>query len=125
MIQSDLKDISPLVVRDPKAAVKRQRQLTAFYKFCVHRFFARAKTMSLKICVYSASVEVDSSVTQLFLERQFEPVKPDDFTFLKVLGRGGFGKVVLVEKKDTKKIYAMKILKKHQLLEKRQVLYTK
>jgi len=40
-------------------------------------------------------------------------IRPDDFEFLKVIGRGSFGKVMQVRKKDTGEIYAMKILKKH------------
>ena len=36
----------------------------------------------------------------------------NDFTTLKVIGKGSYGTVLLVEKKDDKKIYAMKILKK-------------
>ena len=34
----------------------------------------------------------------------------DDFEYIKVLGRGAFGKVMLVEKKDTKKLYALKTI---------------
>ncbi len=41
-----------------------------------------------------------------------------DFTMLKVIGRGSFGKVYLVRKKDTGAPYAMKILKKDQLIKK-------
>ena len=37
------------------------------------------------------------------------------FTIEKVLGKGGFGKVLLVTKKDTGKYYAMKVLKKEML----------
>ena len=33
----------------------------------------------------------------------------DDFDLLKVLGKGGFGKVMLVRRKDTSDIYAMKV----------------
>jgi len=40
------------------------------------------------------------------------PVGKDDFKITKVLGRGGFGKVFQVLKKDTKEVYAMKVLKK-------------
>jgi serum/glucocorticoid-regulated kinase 2 len=34
-----------------------------------------------------------------------------------MLGRGVFGKVFLVQKKDTKKVYAMKSLRKDVILE--------
>ena len=42
----------------------------------------------------------------------------DAFTIEKVLGKGSFGKVLLVIKKDTGNIYAMKVLKK-EVIEKR------
>ncbi|CDQ82463.1 unnamed protein product [Oncorhynchus mykiss] len=45
----------------------------------------------------------------------------DDFESLKVIGRGAFGEVRLVQKKDTGHIYAMKILRKADMLEKEQV----
>lgn len=41
-----------------------------------------------------------------------------------MLGRGSFGKVMLVEKKDSKKLYAMKILKKELVVAKKQVEHT-
>uniref|UniRef100_A0A8C8I2L5 non-specific serine/threonine protein kinase n=1 Tax=Oncorhynchus tshawytscha TaxID=74940 RepID=A0A8C8I2L5_ONCTS len=45
----------------------------------------------------------------------------DDFESLKVIGRGAFGEVRLVQKKDTGHIYAMKILRKADMLAKEQV----
>ncbi len=46
----------------------------------------------------------------------------DDFDLLKVIGRGSFGKVMQVRKKDTGKVYAMKILKKDTIVARNQVL---
>ena len=41
-----------------------------------------------------------------------EKISKNDFLILKVIGRGSFGKVYLVRKKDTGIPYAMKILNK-------------
>ena len=49
----------------------------------------------------------------------------NDFTTLKFIGKGSYGKVLLVEKKDDKKIYAMKILKKKAMIKRNQVTHIK
>ncbi|KAF7492119.1 Rho-associated protein kinase 1 [Sarcoptes scabiei] len=43
-------------------------------------------------------------------------MKPDDFDVLKTIGSGAFGEVKLVRQKFTKKIYAMKILSKFEMI---------
>lgn len=48
-------------------------------------------------------------------------VSIEDFELLKVLGKGSFGKVMMVRKKDTRKIYAMKTLRKAALIKRNQV----
>jgi serine/threonine protein kinase len=48
----------------------------------------------------------------------------EDFTFLKVVGKGSFGKVMQVRKKDTGEIFAMKVLKKKALVKRKQVTHT-
>lgn len=47
-----------------------------------------------------------------------------NFRTIKVIGKGSYGKVLLVEKKDTKKMYALKILKKHEILRRNQLEHT-
>ncbi|KAH9899981.1 Pkinase-domain-containing protein [Cubamyces lactineus] len=49
---------------------------------------------------------------------------PRDFEFLKLIGRGTFGRVFQVRKKDTKRIYAMKVLSKREIIEKKEVAHT-
>ena len=48
-----------------------------------------------------------------------------DFDMLKVLGKGAFGKVLLVRDKATKAVYAMKMLHKSVILERQQTDHTK
>jgi len=61
----------------------------------------------------------------LFRITALKKITLDDFEILKVLGEGAFGKVRLVEKKDTKQIYAMKSLQKGYLIAKDQIEHTK
>lgn len=49
---------------------------------------------------------------------------PRDFEFLKLIGRGTFGKVFQVRKRDTKRIYAMKVLSKREIVAKKEVAHT-
>eukprot|EP00007_Cunea_sp_BSH-02190019_P008008 CAMPEP_0174229438 /NCGR_PEP_ID=MMETSP0417-20130205/416_1 /TAXON_ID=242541 /ORGANISM="Mayorella sp, Strain BSH-02190019" /LENGTH=459 /DNA_ID=CAMNT_0015306985 /DNA_START=130 /DNA_END=1509 /DNA_ORIENTATION=+ len=49
----------------------------------------------------------------------------DDFELMKVVGKGSFGKVLQVRKRDTGKIYAMKVLNKKTILERNEVEHTK
>lgn len=49
----------------------------------------------------------------------------DDFTTLKVIGKGSYGEVLLVSKNDDNKVYAMKILKKKNMVKRNQVEHIK
>lgn len=48
----------------------------------------------------------------------------EDFEFLKMIGKGTFGRVFQVRKKDTKRIYAMKVLSKKEVIDKKEVEHT-
>ena len=48
----------------------------------------------------------------------------DDFELLRVVGKGAYGKVHQVRKKDSGNIYAMKVLRKEMLVETNNVTYT-
>ena len=51
-------------------------------------------------------------------------VSIEEFEKLKVLGRGNFGKVLLVRKRDTQRLYAMKTLRKDRLVATAAVAHT-
>jgi serine/threonine protein kinase len=48
----------------------------------------------------------------------------NDFEFLKMIGKGTFGRVFQVRKKDTRRIYAMKVLSKKEVIDKKEVQHT-
>jgi serine/threonine protein kinase len=49
----------------------------------------------------------------------------EDFTLIRVIGKGCFGKIVLTQKKDTGEYFAMKVLNKQNILRRKQVEHTK
>jgi serine/threonine protein kinase len=65
------------------------------------------------ILVASTSIKVP--------KKNIKPPTLNDFHFITVLGRGSFGKVMLAEEKSTKKLFAIKILKKQYIVEKDEV----
>lgn len=60
-----------------------------------------------------------------FLRLKRSRLSVEDFEALKVIGRGAFGEVRLVQKKDTGHVYAMKVLRKAEMLEKEQVAHVR
>jgi serine/threonine protein kinase len=48
-----------------------------------------------------------------------------DFTLLRVIGKGCFGKIVLAKKKDTGEHFAMKVLNKRRIVRKKQVEHSR
>lgn len=65
------------------------------------------------------------SLSTEFLRLKRSRLGVDDFDPLKVIGRGAFGEVRLVQKRDTGHVYAMKILRKAAMVEKEQVAHVR
>uniref|UniRef100_A0A8B9GPU2 non-specific serine/threonine protein kinase n=1 Tax=Astyanax mexicanus TaxID=7994 RepID=A0A8B9GPU2_ASTMX len=61
---------------------------------------------------------------EMYLTKPRHKVTMHDFEYLKLLGKGTFGKVILVKEKATGKYYAMKILKKEVIVAKDEVAHT-
>ncbi|EGV61913.1 Serine/threonine-protein kinase [Yamadazyma tenuis] len=49
---------------------------------------------------------------------------PEDFEILRLLGKGTFGKVYQVKKRDNNRIYAMKVLSKKVIVKKKEIAHT-
>jgi serine/threonine protein kinase len=60
-----------------------------------------------------------------FVAKRRKRIKKDDFIKHKTIGRGAFGEVQVVEQKEGGAIYAMKILKKSEMVKKNQVEHIK
>ena len=70
----------------------------------------------------SDKIEKKRKVGTIFsTHKTVKNVGVDDFKIVKVIGRGSYGKVCLVEFKQTKELFAMKSLKKNVLLDEDQV----
>lgn len=87
----------------------------------------KKKQLAGEGAVISDDEESGENQIQIDLKRNFgrpQRINIDSFDLLAVLGRGAFGKVIQVRKKDNGKIYAMKVLKKHYVYAKKQVVHT-
>ncbi|WPH02142.1 Hypothetical protein R9X50_00499700 [Acrodontium crateriforme] len=50
--------------------------------------------------------------------------RPEDFEILKLIGKGTFGQVFQVRKRDNQRIYAMKVLSKKVIVQKKEIQHT-
>jgi len=71
----------------------------------------------------------DAPTGEIYVESYFQKSEkkhygPTDFEILKLIGKGTFGQVYQVRKKDTRRIYAMKVLQKKVIVQKKEVAHT-
>lgn len=74
-------------------------------------------------------ITLDNQFGKISITIDYKPSKNkslsiDDFDLLKVIGKGSFGKVMQVKKKDTQKIYALKAIRKAYIVSKSEVTHT-
>lgn len=81
-------------------------------------------TDSLREGTDSEGEDFEEEETTIFSKSK-QTVTKDDFELLTVIGKGSFGKVMQVRKKDDGKIYAMKVLRKDTIIARKQVTHTK
>lgn len=63
-----------------------------------------------------AELENNIKNTEVILSRDGQKVNENSFEILRTLGKGYFGRVFLVEKKDDKKLYAIKVISKLDII---------
>ncbi|XP_070196209.1 rho-associated protein kinase 2-like isoform X2 [Littorina saxatilis] len=80
--------------------------LTALAADLDHPAIRRNKNVESFLCRYSKSVALVNT----------NRMRGDDFEVVKVIGRGAFGEVQLVRHKSTKKVFAMKLLSKYEMI---------
>lgn len=71
----------------------------------------------------------DAPTGEIYVEALYQSAErkhfgPEDFQILRLIGKGTFGQVYMVRKKDTKRIYAMKVLSKKVIVQKKEVAHT-
>ncbi|KAH7039709.1 kinase-like domain-containing protein [Microdochium trichocladiopsis] len=71
----------------------------------------------------------DAPTGEIYVECYYQRTEkkhfgPDDFQILRLIGKGTFGQVYQVRKKDTGRIYAMKVLSKKVIVQKKEVAHT-
>ncbi|KAJ2783076.1 Serine/threonine-protein kinase [Coemansia javaensis] len=135
---------APAVVRSaagyPRATVEKaavaKLKLEAFYKDlmgqCIERN-QRRRELEERLLVESGSSEERKQRQLLglgakeggFMRLRRTKLSVGDFQTVKVIGRGAFGEVRLVQKRDTGKIFAMKILRKSEMIKKDQLAHVR
>jgi protein-serine/threonine kinase len=75
------------------------------------------------------TVAEEAPTGEIYVEAQYQRTdkkrfEPSDFEILKLIGKGTFGQVYQVRKRDTQRIYAMKVLQKKVIVQKKEVAHT-
>ncbi|KAI4601042.1 Serine/threonine-protein kinase [Pestalotiopsis sp. IQ-011] len=106
-------------VEDPKASKKDREKAAAE--------FAEKERQAGHSGVQWADVQYGSGKLKIgveYVENVAGKLTIEDFELLKVVGKGSFGKVMQVRKKDTNRIYALKTIRKAHIISRSEVAHT-
>ncbi|KAH8680621.1 kinase-like domain-containing protein [Xylariales sp. PMI_506] len=106
-------------VEDPKASKKDREKAAA-------EFASRERSLG-QSGVEWVDVQYGSGRLKVgveYVETRVGKLTIDDFELLKVVGKGSFGKVMQVRKKDTSRIYALKTIRKAHIISRSEVAHT-
>ena len=106
-------------VEDPKASKKEREKAVAEYS---HRERALGHSGVEWVDVQYGQGRLKIGVE--YVENRAGKLKIEDFELLKVVGKGSFGKVMQVRKKDTSRIYALKTIRKAHIISRSEVAHT-
>ncbi|PLB48028.1 putative serine/threonine protein kinase [Aspergillus steynii IBT 23096] len=106
-------------VEDPKLS-KKDNQKAAAAHTEQERHLGQLGAEWLDLQFGTGSIRIGVS----FVENKQRSLKLEDFDLLKVVGKGSFGKVMQVMKKDTGRIYALKTIRKAHIISRSEVTHT-
>lgn len=106
-------------VEDPKAS-KKDNQKAAEAWDRKERSLGQSGTEWLDISYGTGKIKIGVQ----YVENRKKALTIDDFELKKVIGKGSFGKVMMVMKKDTHRIYALKTIRKAHIISRSEVAHT-
>lgn len=109
----------PIQHDDPKMS-KKDKEKAALAKAEQEKDLGQVGTQWIDVQYGSGQMKVGVH----FVENRQRSLKIEDFELLKVVGKGSFGKVMQVQKKDTHRIYALKTIRKAHIISRSEVAHT-
>ncbi|KAK4146053.1 kinase-like domain-containing protein [Dichotomopilus funicola] len=106
-------------VEDPKAS-KKDREKAAAEHASRERSLGHSGVDFVDVQYGTGKLKIGVE----YVENRAGKLKIEDFELLKVVGKGSFGKVMQVRKKDTSRIYALKTIRKAHIISRSEVAHT-
>ncbi|ROJ62450.1 Serine/threonine-protein kinase 32A [Anabarilius grahami] len=113
-------DNPPLYLPTRPSITTHNNILKDCYILCGHQELHGGWGMGRFLQCFLKTRKTKTLITIQPAKRQLK-VNFDHFQILRAIGKGSFGKVCIVQKKDTKKMYAMKYMNKLQCVERNEV----